>query len=177
MSGYIYYAGTNVPVEGVQMYVDGLLQNKDGQVVQSESDGKYNLSVPIGHHFVEAKLGGHTMVAGGRWPTEGTFYFDRPVQYDFADSTLVNFVGRVGGGLSNDTLAVGFNLSKNNIGIATIQLALNNESFSMNCQDDHISNAPLTAPGVATPRASAAAYDRHRLRCEVHLHSHRLAHR
>ena len=141
MSGHIYYAGTNVPVEGVQIYVDGLLQNKDGQVVQSESDGKYNISVPIGQHFIEAKLGGHTMVAGGRWPTAGTFHFDRPVQYDFADSTLVNFVGRVGGGLSNDTLAVGFNLSKNNIGIATIQLALNNESFSLNCQDDHISNA------------------------------------
>ncbi|MBR6979022.1 MAG: hypothetical protein IKH88_04220 [Prevotella sp.] len=141
MSGHIYYAGTNVPVEGVQIYVDGLLQNKDGQVVQSESDGKYNISVPIGQHFIEAKLGGHTMVAGGRWPTAGTFHFDCPVQYDFADSTLVNFVGRVGGGLSNDTLAVGFNLSKNNIGIATIQLALNNESFSLNCQDDHISNA------------------------------------
>ena len=144
MSGYIYYAGTNVPVEGVQMYVDGIQQNKDGQVVQTDGSGKYNLSVPIGDHFIEAKLGGHTMVTGGRWPTEGTYYFDRPVQYDFADSTLVNFVGRVGGGLSNDTLAVGFNLSKNNIGIATIQLALNNESFSLNCQDDHISNA-LTA--------------------------------
>ena len=141
MNGHIYYAGTNVPVEGVQMYVDGILQNKDGQVVQSDGSGKYNLSVPIGNHFIEAKLGGHTMVAGGRWPTAGTFYFDRPVQYDFADSTLVNFVGRVGGGLSNDTLAVGFNLSKNNIGIATIQLALNNESFSLNCQNDHISNA------------------------------------
>lgn len=141
MSGYIYYAGTNVPVEGVQMYVDGILQNKDGEAVQTDGSGRYNVSVPIGEHFVEAKLGGHTMVAGGRWPTAGTFYFDRPVQNDFADSTLVNFVGRVGGGLSNDTLAVGFNLSKNNIGIATIQLALNNESFSMNCQDDHISDA------------------------------------
>ena len=96
MSGYIYYAGTNVPVEGVQMYVDGIQQNKDGQVVQTDGSGKYNLSVPIGDHFIEAKLGGHTMVAGGRWPTEGTYYFDRPVQYDFADSTLVNFVGRVG---------------------------------------------------------------------------------
>ena len=141
MSGYIYYAGTNVPVEGVQMYVDGIVQNKDGKVVQTSERGEYNLSVPIGHHFVEARLGGHTMVAGGRWPTQGTFYFDRPMQYDFADSTLVNFVGRVGGGLSNDTLSVGFNLSKNNIGIATIQLALNNESLSFNCQDDHISNA------------------------------------
>ena len=43
--------------------------------------------------------------------------------------------------MRNDTLAVGFAASKNNIGIATIQLALNNESFSLNCLDDHISDA------------------------------------
>lgn len=141
MSGHIYYAGTNVPVEGVQMYVDGTLQNSNGKVVESDASGYYELSVPIGKHFVEAKLGKHTMVAGGRYPTQGVFDFDRTVQYDFADSTLVNFVGRVGGGLSNDTLAVGFGASRNNIGMATVQLALNNESFSFNCQDDHISDA------------------------------------
>ncbi len=141
MSGHIYYAGTNVPVEGVQMYVDGTLQNSNGKVVESDASGYYELSVPIGKHFVEARLGSHTMVSGGRYPTQGVFDFDRRVQYDFADSTLVNFVGRVGGGLSNDTLAVGFGLSKNNIGMATVQLALNNESFSFNCQDDHISDA------------------------------------
>ena len=141
MSGHIYYAGTNVPVEGVQMYVDGTLQNSNGKVVESDASGRYELSVPIGKHFVEAKLGSHKMVAGGRYPTQGVFDFDRTVQYDFADSTLVNFVGRVGGGLCNDTLAVGFGLSRNNIGMATVQLALNNESFSFNCQDDHISDA------------------------------------
>ena len=141
MSGHIYYAGTNVPVEGVQLYVDGLLQTSGGQVEQTDENGYYEISVPIGKHFVEAKLGGHTMVEGGRWPTKGTFDFDRRVQHDFADSTLVNFVGRVAGGLSNDTLAVGLSLSKNNIGMATIQLALNNESFSFNCLDDHITTA------------------------------------
>ena len=141
MSGHIYYAGTNVPVEGAQMYVDGTLQNTNGKMVESDASGYYELSVPIGKHFVEAKLGNHTMVAGGRYPTQGVFDFDRAVQYDFADSTLVNFVGRVGGGLRNDTLAVGFGLSRNNIGMATVQLALNNESFSFNCQDDHISDA------------------------------------
>ena len=141
MSGHIYYAGTNVPVEGVQMYVDGTLQNSNGKVVESDANGVYTLSVPIGKHFVEARLGSHKMVAGGRYPTQGVFDFDRAVQYDFADSTLVNFVGRVGGGLSNDTLAVGFGLSRNNIGMATVQLALNNETFSFNCQDDHNSDA------------------------------------
>ena len=141
MSGHIYYAGTNVPVEGAQMYVDGQLQTIDGKVQQTDVDGYYKISVPIGNHFVEAKFSSHKMGNDGRWPSKGTYYFDRPVQQDFSDSTLVNFVGRVGGGLANDSLIVGHSLSKNNIGMATIQLALNNESFSLNCQDDHISDA------------------------------------
>ena len=141
MSGYVYYAGTNIPVEGMEFYVDGELVTGNGKVKRTDSNGYYEISVPIGEHYVEAMLSGHKMVNGGRFPTEGTFNFDRRMQYDFADSTLVNFVGRVGGGERNDTLAVGFGASNNNIGIATITLQLNNESFSFNCQDDHISDA------------------------------------
>ena len=141
MSGYVYYAGTNVPAEGIPLYIDGMPVSKDGQTVMTGSKGQYNISVPIGNHYVEAKLDNHKMVDGGRFPTQGTFYFDRAMTHDFADSTLVNFVGRVGGGERNDTLAVGFAESKNNIGIATIRLGLLNESFSFNCLDDHISTA------------------------------------
>ena len=141
MKGYVYYAGTNIPAEGIELYVDGTASLKDGQVSKTDANGFYEISVPIGQHYVEAKLGSHTMVAGGRYPLEGTANFDREVQYDFADSTLVNFVGRVGGGERNDTLSVGFGASKNNIGMATVALKLNNPSFSFNCQDDHISDA------------------------------------
>ena len=143
MEGYIYYYGTNIPAEGVMLYVDGDLQSKDGKAQQTDADGYYKISVPIGKHYVEAKLDGHTMAMGGRFPYEGTYNFDRAMTYDFADSTLVNFVGRVGGGERNDTLAVGFGASKNNIGIATITLKLNNESFSFNCQNDHITPATM----------------------------------
>ena len=141
MKGYVYYAGTNVPVEGVMFYVDGVVSTANGQNQQTDANGFYEISVPIGQHYIEARKGGHTMVGGGRYPLEGTVNFDREVQYDFADSTLVNFVGRVGGGECNDTLSVGFGASKNNIGMATLALKLNNPSFSFNCQDDHISDA------------------------------------
>ncbi len=141
MEGYVYYAGTNIPAEGIQLYIDGDLVTGNGEVKKTDATGFYSISVPIGKHYVEAKLDGHTMVAGGRFPTLGTFNFDRAVTYDFADSTLVNFTGRVGGGERNDTLAVGFRASKNNIGIATVKLELNNESVSFNCADDHISSA------------------------------------
>ena len=132
MEGYVYYAGTNIPAEGIQLYVDGNLQSEDGKIVRTDDNGYYRVAVPIGEHFVEAKLDGHTMVSGGRFPTEGRFNFNRAMTCDFADSTLVNLVGRVSGGLRNDTLAVGFGASKNNIGQATITLKLNNESFLLN---------------------------------------------
>ena len=141
MSGHIYYAGTNIPAEGIQFYVDGDLVTANGKLNTTDSDGFYSISVPIGEHYVEARLDGHTMVSGGRFPTQGTYNFERAVQYNFTDSTLVNFVGRIGGGVRNDTLAVGFGESRNNIGTATIQLRLNNESFSFNCKDDFISDA------------------------------------
>ena len=108
MQGRITYAGTNIPVEGIQFYVDGQLQTNDGEVQQTDANGRYLISVPIGQHYVEAKLGEHTMVGKGRFPLTGKYEFNAPVVCDFQDSTLVNFVGRVGGGERNDTLAVGF---------------------------------------------------------------------
>ena len=136
MEGRITYAGTNIPVEGIQFYVDGQLQTNDGEVQQTDANGEYRISVPIGRHYVEAKLGGHKIVAGGRFPITGKCDFSAPVIYDFQDSTLVNFVGRVGGGEKNDTLAVGFGASNNNIGKARITLMMNNESLLFNYYSD-----------------------------------------
>ena len=132
MDGYIYYAGTNIPVEGIPLYVDGTPQTQDGEMVQTDANGYYNISVPIGNHYVEAKLDGHTFVAGGRFPAVGKYHFSAPVTYDFQDSTLVNFVGRVSGGEKNDTLAVGFGASNNNIGKTRITLMMNSENLLFN---------------------------------------------
>ena len=142
MDGYVYYLDTNIPVEGAMLYVDGQPQSKDGKLVQTNDEGHYEVSVPIGEHYVEVRLDNHTMVDGGRFPTTGRYNFDRAVRYDFADSTLVNFVGRVAGGERNDSLGVGFGLnerivgrpSTNNIGVATIALKLNNDSRRFNCK-------------------------------------------
>ena len=138
MEGRITYAGTNIPVEGIQLYVDGQLQTNDGEVQQTDANGEYRISVPIGKHYVEAKLGGHKIVAGGRFPITGKCDFSAPVTYDFQDSTLVNFVGRVSGGEKNDTLAVGFGASNNNIGKARITLMMNNESLLFNYYNDQV---------------------------------------
>ena len=82
---------------------------------QTDADGYYNISVPIGEHYVEAKLEGHVLVDNGRFPTTGTYNFVDRVRHDFSDSTLVNFVGRVSGAKYNDTIPVGFAESHNSL--------------------------------------------------------------
>ena len=138
MRGYVYYAGTNIPAKGIYLYVDGELVTTGGTVAQTNEDGYYEISVPIGKHFIEAKQTGHKMVNEGRWPTQGTYDFQAAVYQNFSDSTLVNFCGRVAGGeVQNDT-PVGFGKisgSKNNIGTAIVTLGLSNLNLSFNCEE------------------------------------------
>ena len=135
MRGYIYYKDTNIPVKGIYLYIDGELVTSGGKVAQTDADGYYEISVPIGKHFIEAKQTGHHMVNAGRWPTSGTYDFQAAVHQNFTDSTLVNFCGRVAGGEIQDAKPVGFGKSLNNIGTATIRLSLNNPNFSFNCEE------------------------------------------
>ena len=158
MRGHIYYAGTNIPAEGIRFYIDGELVTANGKVKETDAEGKYTISVPIGEHYVEASLDGHTMVAGGRYPLTGTYNFTDEVQYDFFDSTLVNFVGRIGGGTVNDTLPVGFGLSKNNIGVATITLGLNNIDLSFNRQQPNVTEYATTDRFFASDTASIRSH-------------------
>ena len=135
MRGYVYYAGTNIPAKGIYLYVDGDLVTSGGKVAQTNEEGFYEISVPIGEHFVEAKQTGHKMVNEGRWPTKGTYDFQAAVYQDFSDSTLVNFCGRVAGGEVQDDKPVGFGISTNNIGTAIVTLGLSNPNLSFNCEE------------------------------------------
>ena len=158
MRGHVYYAGTNIPAEGIRFYIDGELVTANGKVKETDAEGYYAISVPIGEHYVEASLEGHTMVAGGRYPLTGTYNFTDEVQYDFFDSTLVNFVGRIGGGTVNDTLPVGFGLSKNNIGVATITLGLNSIGLSFNRQQPKVTEYATADRFFASDTASIRSH-------------------
>ncbi len=144
MRGYVYYAGTNIPVQGIYLYIDGNLVTKDGKVAETDEDGYYEISVPIGKHFVEAKMTGRHMVNEGRWPTQGTFDFQSATYQNFSDSTLVNFCGRVAGGQVQNDYPVGFGKSTNNIGTAVVTLGLNNPNFSFNCVEGTSNNLSET---------------------------------
>ena len=134
VSGKIFYSGTDYPVEGVNLYVDGIICASDGKVIESAEDGSFTISVPIGDHFIEVAKNGHVF-ANGRYPADpegrGTkFTFNKAINgLEFRDTTLVNFTGRVVGGNIEGDKPVGFGKSENNIGVAKLVLTPQNDDL------------------------------------------------
>ena len=137
VSGHVYYANTDYPVKGCNLYVDGVICTKEGQAIETDAEGKFTISVPIGDHFITVKKNGHEFVNGGRYPEDPTGNGERETfnkavpNLDFFDATLVNFTGRVVGGDIEGDKPVGFGMSKNNIGKAKLSLMPTN-SYRLN---------------------------------------------
>lgn len=137
ISGKVLYSGTDYPVEGVNLYVDGIVCASDGKVIESAEDGSFTISVPIGDHFIEVVKNGHVF-ANGRFPADpekvGLKYtFDRAISnLEFRDTTLVNYTGRVVGGDIEGDKPLGFGQSSNNIGVSKIVLTPVNDLYRMN---------------------------------------------
>lgn len=138
VSGRVVYAGTNYPVEGAQFTVDGTLCSKDGEVITTNANGEYTISVPIGDHYIKVSKTGHIFNNEGRYPADpnevGTrLTFNQEVKgLEFVDATLVNFSGKVVGGDIEGNKAVGFGLSKNNIGVTELVLTPTNTVYNLN---------------------------------------------
>ena len=126
VSGTIRYSGPDVPVDSVTLYVDGTPCSKNGELIMSDANGEYLISVPIGEHYIEARRNGHTFELGGRYPAiEGeTFNFVEPAHLDFFDNTLVNFSGRITGGQAEGEKPLGYGVSRNTVGQAIITLGM-----------------------------------------------------
>ena len=128
--GKIRYANTDYPVEGVNFYVDGQICAKDGEPITTNAYGEYEISVPIGEHYITVMKQGHEFANGGRYPADpnkaGTLvnYNDAVKNLDFEDITLVTVAGRVTGGKIEEQKPLGFGESVNNIGQATITLGI-----------------------------------------------------
>ena len=128
--GTIRYANTDYPVEGVNFYVDGQICAKEGTPITTNAYGEYEISVPIGEHYITVKKQGHEFANDGRYPADpnktGTLvnYNDAVKNLDFEDVTLVTVAGRVTGGKIEEEKPLGFGESVNNIGQATITLGI-----------------------------------------------------
>ncbi|AUP81273.1 LamG-like jellyroll fold domain-containing protein [Flavivirga eckloniae] len=138
-----------IPVAGANIYIDGnIVLDENNVPIESDSEGNFDISVPIGNHFIRVAKTGHEFTYEGRFPAEtGTFqefFEDAQEQVVFIDETRVIAVGRVVGGSVEAQKPIGFGenglfevpylapggdttlrvSSKNNIGTATITLEL-----------------------------------------------------
>ncbi len=130
VSGTVRYENTNFPVEGVSIQIDGQpALDGEGNLILTDNLGQFTVDVPIGLHTIRMSKSQHTFVKEGRFPerNEGgeiiQFDFQEPLAgLEFLDNTLVKFAGRVVGGPREKAKALGFGLSKDNIGDATIDI-------------------------------------------------------
>ena len=135
VTGVVYYENTTYPVEGCYLMVDGAICSKDGKMIETDEQGRFEISVPIGDHYISIEKNGHTFTNEGRYPAGiGTkFTFDREVSnLTFYDNTLVNIAGRVVGGDIEGNKSVGFGESVNNIGVTQLELTPVNDRYSLN---------------------------------------------
>lgn len=169
VSGTIYYSGTTYPVEGVNFYVDGTICSKDGKIIESDANGHYKISVPIGDHFIEVRKDGHVFVNGGRYPEDPQntgapkkTFEDEITDLEFRDTTLVNFTGRIVGGDNQNDKPVGFAQSKNNIGVVKMVLEPTRSGVSMNVMnkdDGGVTHNTSTVPILsATEKIQCDSY-------------------
>ena len=137
--GTVYYAGTTYPVEGVSFAVDGVTCTREGNIITTDADGNYEISVPIGDHYITMSKQGHTFEHNGRYPdnpdpnSQELVTFDQEVSnLIFYDTTLVPIAGRVVGGATEAEKPLGFGESDNNIGQAQIVMTPTRNNVRMN---------------------------------------------
>lgn len=128
VSGVVYYENTTYPVEGCFLKVDGVTCMRDGEVVTTDSEGRFTISVPIGDHYISIEKNGHVFANEGFYPAKvdgekATVTFNREINgLTFTDVTKAVVVGRVAGGSIQEELPLGFGQGKNNIGQAELKL-------------------------------------------------------
>jgi hypothetical protein len=141
VSGQILYAGSNYPVEGVQISIDGTVASKDDDIIKTDEYGKFTVDVPIGEHYITVAKQGHVFANEGRFPANKLqkYNFQTSVNnLEFKDQTTVRIMGRVVGGNLQSNKPLGFGLSKANIGKATITLRSNSNVYRLNLTGDTV---------------------------------------
>ncbi len=137
VSGAIYYEGTDYPVEGAMLSVDGVQCLVGGVPVLTDADGKFSILVPMGPHYITAAKNGHTFAYNGRYPedpnnTGVTYEFLSDItDLRFYDNTKLLLVGRVAGGDEEQHKPHGMHLGRANIGRAEITLSAS-DIYSLN---------------------------------------------
>ena len=141
-SGNVYYRNTSIPVSGVSFKLDGnVMHDASNNVITTNTQGSFSLSVPAGAHSVQAVKDGHFFAADGFLINEDARAGESEILYNFNknvsgaviwDSTKVVLHGRVVGGDIQGSKPLGAGLSKNNLGDSlkiVMQLEGDNASY------------------------------------------------
>jgi hypothetical protein len=120
VSGYVYYRNSTVPVTDVQFKIDGLyVQQSDGNIITTDATGKFTFSVPIGTHRVQAVKNNHVFANDGKITDRfgNDLNYQSPIsERRLYDNTRIRFIGRVAGGILQESYPLGHSLSTNNLG-------------------------------------------------------------
>ena len=162
VSGQVFYDNTNIPVDSVSFKVDGEeVQGKHG-VIYTDNEGKYEISVPVGDHRIEAYRNGHKLSSFPEGAND-VYTFEKNEVVNFFDHTLVNVTGRINSGFADKDEPLGFGRSVNRIGQAVVKLSLGreaNSSFNYVVNEQGEGNFGTTPISVAsaTPAIASTAY-------------------
>lgn len=160
VSGTIYYRNSTVPVEGVQFQIDGRYAQKgNGELIKTNAQGQFTISVPVGIHEVKAVKSQHVFINGGKITDRhhhNLNYQGPKSELILYDSTTVRFIGRVAGGAVQEAYPLGFSQSKNNLGkVLKITLKLTSGDKYNLINGDHDSTIVVDhwlSPGMDSSR-------------------------
>ncbi len=115
------------PAPGINVYIDGNVVIQNGTPLVTNSDGEFDIRVPIGEHTIKVGKNYHSFLNNGNWPlatSKHNFQADILSRVMFIDTTKVTLTGRIVGGPIEFAKPYGLTAvkSKNNIGIARINL-------------------------------------------------------
>ena len=149
LSGNVYYRDTSMPVSGASFKLDGqLIHDASQQLITTDTQGAFTLSIPKGKHKVQVVKNGHKFANDGFLENHDATDPEQRFDYNFNknvagvyfwDSTTVMLRGRVVGGDVQGSKPLGKSLSKNNLGDSikiVMQLEGDNVSYLIRKQDD-----------------------------------------
>ncbi|MCW3081222.1 MAG: Pentaxin family, partial [Segetibacter sp.] len=140
VSGYVYYKNTTVPVPGVQFKIDGqYAQRSNGIIIETDENGLFDISVPVGVHEVKTVKANHLFENDGKITDRdgnNRNYQNSESGLSLTDITTIRFIGRVAGGAIQNNLPLGHSVSVNNLGkdISIRMTLLNDTKYALNLE-------------------------------------------
>ena len=103
----------SIKSQGANIYIDGtIVLDANSLPVVSDDQGYFDISVPIGNHYITVKKDGHEFTHSGRFPalsgSTKEFFEDSNEPIIFIDTTRVTVIGKVVGGSIEAAKKAGF---------------------------------------------------------------------